>query len=51
MLMMYLFFVRQLKSSIKACHNPITWTDSLPLILLGIRTTLNEDLHCMTAEH
>lgn len=26
------------------------WTDSLPLILLGIRTTLKEDLHCTTAE-
>ena len=43
-------FHRQLKSSIKACHNPITWTDSLPLILLGIRTTLKEDLHCTIAE-
>ena len=43
-------FHRQLKSSIKACHNPITWTDSLPLILLGIRTTLKEDIHCTTAE-
>ena len=43
-------FHRQLKSSIKACHNPITWTDSLPLILLGIRTTLKEDLHCTAAE-
>ena len=43
-------FHRQLKSSIKACHNPITWTDSLPLILLGIHTTLKEDFHCTTAE-
>ena len=43
-------FHRQLKSSIKACHNPITWTDSLPLILLGTRTTLKEDFHCTTAE-
>ena len=43
-------FHRQLKSSIKACNNPITWTDSLPLILLGIRTTLKEDLHCTAAE-
>ena len=43
-------FHRQLKSSIKACHNPIIWTDSLPLILLGIRTTLKEDLHCTAAE-
>ena len=31
-------------------QNPITWTDSLPLILLGIRTTLKEDLHCTAAE-
>ena len=43
-------FHRQLKSSMKACHNPIMWTDSLPLILLGIHTTLKEDLHCTTAE-
>ena len=43
-------FHRQLKSSIKACHNPIIWTESLPLILLGIRTTLKEDLHCTVAE-
>lgn len=43
-------FHRQLKSSIKACNNPITWTDSLPLILLGIRATLKEDLHCTAAE-
>ena len=42
-------FHRQLKSSIKACHDPITWTDSLPLILLGIRTTLKEDINCTTA--
>ena len=40
----------QLKSSIKTCNNPFTWTDSLPLILLGIRTTLKEDLHCTAAE-
>jgi len=39
-------FHRQLKSSIKACNNP---TDSLPLILLGIRITL-KDLQCTAAE-
>ena len=26
------------------------WTDSLPLILLGIHTTLKEDLNCTAAE-
>lgn len=46
-------FHRQLiKSSIKACHNPIIWTESLPLMLylVFILPTLKEDLHCTTAE-
>lgn len=36
-------FHRQLKQSIRAT-NSTNWTEHLPLILLGIRTTLKEDL-------
>ena len=43
-------FHRQLKASLKACRNPVTWTESLPMILLGIRTTFKADLQCTTAE-
>ena len=43
-------FHRQLKSSLKASPHPERWTDMLYLALLGIRTTLKEDLKCTTAE-
>ena len=43
-------FHRQLKASLKACQNPSHWVDSLPLVLLGVRTALKEDLGCSTAE-
>lgn len=43
-------FHRQLKASLKSHPNPTHWTDSLPLVLLGIRTALKDDLHCSTAE-
>ena len=43
-------FHRHLKASLKAYHNPIHWTDSLPMVLLGVRTQLKEDLQCTTAE-
>ena len=33
-------FHRQLKAALKAQPNPDTWMDSLPIILLGIRTAL-----------
>lgn len=36
-------FHRQLKASLKAQLSSVHWTDSLPLVLLGIRTTLKED--------
>ena len=41
---------RQLKSSLKASPHPDRWTDMLDLALLGICTTVKEDLKCTTAE-
>ena len=43
-------FHRQLKAAIKALNNPNHWVDSIPLILLGIRTAHKVDLHCSSAE-
>lgn len=43
-------FHRQLKASLKCQPNPTQWVDGLPLVLLGIRTTLKQDLHCSSAE-
>ena len=43
-------FHRQLKASLKAQANPTRWTDVLPMVLLGIRTALKDDLHCSAAE-
>lgn len=43
-------FHRQLKAALKAHPNPSAWVDFLPLILLGIRTTLKEDTHSTVAE-
>ena len=43
-------FHRQLKSSLKASPHPERWTDMIHLALLGIRTTLKEDLKCTAAE-
>ena len=43
-------FHRQLKSSLKSYPNPTNWTDILPIILLGIRATLKDDLQCTVAE-
>ena len=41
---------RQLKAALKSHPNPTYWADLLPLVLLGIRTTLKEDIHCTSAE-
>ena len=41
---------RQLKASLKSQPNPIHWVDSLPFVLLGIRTALKEDIQCTAAE-
>ena len=43
-------FYRQLKSALKCYSNPYQWIDALPLVLLGIRTSLKYDLKCTTAE-
>ena len=43
-------FSHQLKASLKCSYNSAKWTDSLPLLLLGIRTALKDDLQCTTAE-
>ena len=43
-------FHRQLKASLKTHTPTVHWIESLPLVLLGIRTALKNDLHCSTAE-
>ena len=43
-------FHRQLKAALKSHPNPTNWVDSLPMVLLGIRTALKDDLHCSAAE-
>ena len=42
-------FHRQLKNSLKMHPQPASWTDSLPIVLLDIRTQLKDDLQCTTA--
>ena len=43
-------FHRQLKSALKGHPHQDHWTDALPLVLLGIRTSLKEDIGCTAAE-
>ena len=43
-------FHHQLKASLKCHSQPEHWADFLPLVMLGIRTSLKEDLGCSTAE-
>ncbi|XP_063960282.1 uncharacterized protein LOC135155276 [Lytechinus pictus] len=43
-------FHRQLKSALKAQDDPQHWHEYLPIVLLGIRTTVKEDLTCSPAE-
>ena len=43
-------FHRQLKGALKAQLDVRSWTESLPMVLLGIRTALKDDLHCTAAE-
>lgn len=40
---------RQLKSAL-LCHDRTRWTEALPLVLLGMRSTLKEDLGATVAE-
>lgn len=41
---------RQIKAALKTHDNPNNWAESLPLVLLGIRTAIKQDLYCTTAE-
>ena len=41
---------RQLKASLKCREIPNDWVDNLPIIMLGIRSALKEDLNCSAAE-
>ena len=43
-------FHRQLKASLKSQNDPTRWTESLPLVLLGIRTAYKSDVKCTAAE-
>ncbi|CAH8530229.1 unnamed protein product [Schistosoma curassoni] len=43
-------FHRQLKSSLMAQTDSSKWSDALPLVLLGIRSTIKEDIGCTAAE-
>ncbi len=41
---------RQLKASFMSHHNPIHRIDALPMVLLGIHTTLKDEIHCSATE-
>ena len=43
-------FHRQLKAALKAHEDPSHWSERLPLTMLGIRSTVKEDLSCSPAE-
>ena len=41
---------RQLKAALKCQPQPSNWMDTLPLVLLGVRSALKEDFACTAAE-
>ena len=43
-------FHRHSKSALKAQTEPNRWTEFLPLVLLGIRTAIKDDLKCSVSE-
>ena len=43
-------FHRQLKAALKCHLKQSTWTEALPLVMLGIQTSLKLDLGCSSAE-
>ena len=43
-------FHRQLKASLRATAPSTQWIEALPIVLLGLRTSVKEDLGCCTAE-
>lgn len=42
-------FHRSMKQALR-CHNNPKWSDTLPLVLLGLRSAFKEDLQCTAAE-
>ena len=40
----------QLKAALKATPDPTHWVNALPLVLLGIRISLKQDIGCSTAK-
>lgn len=43
-------FHRQLKAALASQPDPTKWSENLPLVLLGIRSCVKEDLQCSPAE-
>lgn len=43
-------FHRQMKCALEARGKTISWSNELPIVLLGIRTAIKEDLKCSAAE-
>ena len=43
-------FHRQLKASLRATAPSTQWIEALPMVLLGLRSSIKEDLGCCTAE-
>ena len=43
-------FHRQLKASLMSITTSTRWVEALPMVLLGIHTSVKEDLGCCTAE-
>ncbi len=41
---------RQLKASLKSYPSPLRWTETLPLVMLGIWTAIKSDIGCCSAE-
>lgn len=41
---------RTLKASLRATNNTIKWSDELPLVLLGLRTTFKDEIQSTPAE-
>ena len=41
---------RQLKAALKSTENPYDWYNNLPMVLLGMRAAVKEDLGCSSAE-
>ena len=40
----------QLNAALKAISDPNQWTKAVPLVLLGIRTSIKQNIKCTSAE-